>query len=163
MKILYFGGQKSGKSSLAEKHTKEIASKKPYYIATYLDNYGDKEMKKRLDRHKAQRGDDFITIEEGFDLASVIDEGETYIVDCLSMWILNNLEEEEETLLEKVDKFMQKDVNIVFIINDVGSGVIPMDKVSRKFVDFTGIIGQRIASSCDEVYQVNFGIKRRIK
>ena len=48
MKILYFGGQKSGKSQLAEKRTKEIAkSKIPYYIATYNNNFNDKEMQKK--------------------------------------------------------------------------------------------------------------------
>ncbi len=68
MKILYFGGQKSGKSSLAEKKALEISTNKPYYIATYDNSYDDKEMKKRVNRHKEQREEKFTTIEEAYDL-----------------------------------------------------------------------------------------------
>ncbi len=164
MKILYFGGQKSGKTALSIKKTLEITGdKKPFYIATYLDNYNDSEMKKRIQNHQTQRRDDFITIEEGLDLFSKMSENETYLVDCLSMWILNNIEKSEETLILEIQKLLSSTNNIIFILNDVSSGIIPIDKISRKFVDLTGIIGQEITAMCDEVYQVNYGIQRRIK
>lgn len=163
MKVLYFGGQKSGKTSLALAHTKELSVNKPFYIATYIDNYDDAEMKRRVLKHKEERVDRFFTIEEGVELSKVIKKGETYVVDCLSMWILNSMEKEEEYLIKKIEELFLIEANIVFIINDVSRGVIPLDKVSRRFVDLTGIVGQRVAALCDEVYDVNFGIKRRIK
>ena len=164
MKILYFGGQKSGKTSLSITKTLEISkSKKPYYVATYLDNYNDGEMKKRIKNHQTERKDDFITMEEGLDIFSKLGKNETYLIDCVSMWILNNMEKSEEVLISEIQKVMCSRNNIIFIINDVSSGIIPLDKMSRKFVDLTGIIGQEIAKACDEVYQVNYGIQRRIK
>ncbi len=163
MKILYFGGQKSGKSTLAEAKTLEISNKKPIYIATYDNSYEDVEMKNRIKKHQEYREENFITIEESKDLTKVIKKDETYLVDCISMWLFNNLEESEELLLEQLDSLKNIDTNIVFVLNEVTSGVIPFDKESRKYVDMTGIIGQKLAKLCDEVYEVKFGIESRLK
>ena len=164
MFILYFGGQKSGKSKLAELKTLELAKdKKPFYIATYNDNFEDNEMAQRINNHQNQRTNKFNTLEEQLNLPKVIKEDETYLVDCISMWILNNLDNSEDKLVEQLDKLSKLSTNIVFVLNDVNSGIIPIDKMSRKFVDMTGIIGQKIASICDEVYEVKFGIGVQIK
>lgn len=166
MFVLYFGGQKSGKSKLAEKKAIQLASKttkKPFYIATYDDNYFDIEMKKRVNTHKKQRQNNFTTIEETTNLPKVIKEDETYLVDCLSMWILNNINHDDKELIKQIKKLKKLNTNIVFVLNDVNSGVIPMDKLSRKFVDTTGVIGQKIAKICDVVYEVKLGIAQKIK
>jgi len=163
MRVFYFGGQKSGKSKLAEKRAIKLSSSKPYYIATYNNSYGDSEMETRIEKHQLQRKDNFITIEEQKDLVSVIEDNNTYLIDCISMWLLNNLENEEESLLKQIDTICKTNANLVFVLNDVNSGVIPMDKISRKFVDLTGIIGQKIASQCNEVYEVKFGLENRLK
>ncbi len=160
MKILIFGGQKSGKSRLAEEKCLSLTTQKPTYIATYHDSYADAEMKERITKHKAQREEKFLTIEEPKDLTKVIKEG-TYLVDCVSMWILNN--PDEEVLLSQLKTLSQLDANIIFVLNEVTSGVIPINKESRKFVDLTGIIGQKLAEICDEVYEVKFGIGIQIK
>jgi len=160
VKILIFGGQKSGKSLIAEEKSLSLSTHKPTYIATYHDSYADSEMQKRITAHQAQRQERFITIEEPKDLESVIQKG-TYLVDCVSMWILNLMD--EKALLSQLETLSKKDVNIVFVLNEVTSGVIPMDKESRKFVDLTGIIGQKLAQLCDEVYEVKFGIEVQIK
>ena len=163
-KILYYGGQKSGKSSLAEKKTLELShTNKPYYIATYNNSYSDEEMQERIGKHQTQREEKFITIEEAFDLPKVIQEHETYLVDCISMWLLNNLSKKEEELLAELEALSQINANMVFVLNNVNEGVIPLDKESRKFVDLTGIIGQKLASFCDEVYEVKLGIGVQIK
>lgn len=163
MKILYFGGQKSGKSKLAEQKALEIAKTKPYYIATYDNSFNDKEMIQRVELHKSKRKDNFITIEETKDISKVVKEGDTYLVDCLSMWLLNNIEEDMDNLKKQIELISKIDANIVFVLNDVNSGVIPMDKISRKYIDFSGILGQKIASFCDEVYEVKLGIGIKIK
>jgi len=166
MFILYFGGQKSGKSKLAEKKAIKLAKKtkkKPFYIATYDDSYFDDEMKKRVKAHRKQRKNNFTTIEETINLPKVIKEGETYLIDCISMWILNHIEEDINILSKQLKQLKKLNTNIVFVLNDVNSGVIPIDKISRKFVDTTGIIGQKLASFCDEIYEVKLGIKKRLK
>ncbi len=163
MKILYFGGQKSGKSSLAEAKALAIAAQKPYYLATYDHTFGDSEMGERIDRHRSSRGENFITLEESRNLAGVMEPHQTYLVDCVSMWILNRLDESEEVLTSEIAALGEIDANIVFVLNDVGSGVIPADPISRRYVDLSGIIGQTLARICDEVYEVKLGLERRLK
>jgi adenosylcobinamide kinase/adenosylcobinamide-phosphate guanylyltransferase len=164
MKILYFGGQKSGKSLLAEQKAISLANNsKPYYIATYDNSWNDDEMNTRIQTHKIQREDNFITCEESHDLTKVIQSTNTYLVDCISMWILNNIKEDDTKLLEQLDQISKLDANIVFVLNDVSNGIIPFDKESRRFVDLTGIIGQKLTSFCDEVYEVKFGLEKRLK
>lgn len=161
MKILYIGGQKSGKSFLAEKKALEL-SKKPYYIATYDNSYHDKEMQDRISLHKKQRGDKFITIEETLFLDRVIEDNNTYLIDCMSMWILNvmNNKLKYEEILENI---LNKNTNIIFVLNEVTSGIIPLDKFTREYVDMSGRVGQRLARECDEVYQVIVGLENRLK
>ena len=48
------------------------------------------------------------------DLIKVIQKGNTYIVDCISMWIFNNLDESQETLIKQLEHIETLDCNIVF-------------------------------------------------
>lgn len=164
MKVLYFGGQKSGKTSAASQKTLELSSnKKPYYLATYDNSYNDSSMQDRIDKHLNERRDDFLTIEEPKDLTKVIEDNKTYLVDCVSMWLFNNLELEEEVLKQQLRDICKTKANIVFVLNDVSCGVIPFDNQSRRFVDFSGLIGQELVKLCDEVYEVKYSISKKLK
>ncbi len=164
MKIFYFGGQKSGKTKAGIKKALELSiNEKPYYVATYDNSFGDNSMQNRIDKHIIERKEDFITIEEPKDLTKVIKENRTYLIDCVSMWLFNNLEEKEETLKIQLKEICKINANIIFILNDVSCGIIPFDKESRKFVDFSGLIGQELVELCDEVYEVKYGLERRLK
>ena len=163
-KIFYFGGQKSGKTKAGSKKALDLAqNSKPYYVATYDNSYGDVSMNERINRHISERKDDFICIEEAKDLTKVVEANNTYLIDCVSMWLLNNLEKSEDELKEELRNICKMDANIIFVLNDVSCGVIPIDTESRKFVDFSGLLGQELASLCDEVYEVKYGIERRLK
>lgn len=164
MKYLYFGGQKSGKSSLAEQKTLTLSShSKPFYIATYDRSFYDSEMNQRIEKHQLQRENKFITIEEPKDLSKVIQANNCYLVDCVSMWILNNIDQKEDFFLHQLDRLSIIDSTIVFVLNDVSSGIIPLQRETRKFVDLSGIIGQKLASICDEVYEVKLALALRLK
>ena len=163
-KIFYFGGQKSGKTKAGSKKALDLAqNSKPYYVATYDNSYGDVSMNERINRHISERKDDFICIEEAKDLTKVVEANNTYLIDCVSMWLLNNLLKSEDELKQQLRTICKIDANIIFILNDVSCGVIPIDTESRKFVDFSGLLGQELASLCDEVYEVKYGIERRLK
>jgi len=126
MIVLYYGGQKSGKSKLAEKKARKIARKnnqKPYYIATYDNSYFDDEMKERVNTHKKQRKNYFHTIEETRDLEKMIKKGETYLVDCLSMWILNHIDTKPTKLFKQLKQLKKSKANIIFVLNNVNNGV----------------------------------------
>jgi len=164
MKVLYYGGQKSGKSNLAEQKTLSLAkNQKPYYLATYDNSYNDSEMKQRISRHQKQRKESFITIEEPKELSSIMEQNKTYLIDCISMFILNTLDESEESVLNELEHICAKDANIVFVLNNVNEGVIPLDALSRKYVDRSGIVGQKLAKLCNEVYEVKLGLEFRLK
>ena len=163
-KIFYFGGQKSGKTKAGSKKALDLAqNSKPYYVATYDNSYGDVSMNERINRHISERKDDFICIEEAKDLTKVVEANNTYLIDCVSMWLLNNLLKSEDELKQQLRTICKIDANIIFILNDVSCGVIPIDSESRKFVDFSGLLGQELASLCDEVYEVKYGIERKLK
>ena len=164
MKIFYFGGQKSGKTKAGIKKALELSiNEKPYYVATYDNSFGDDSMQNRINRHIIERKEDFITIEEPKDLTKIVEKDKTYLIDCVSMWLFNNLENKEETLKTQLQEICNIEANIIFILNDVSCGVIPLDSESRKFVDFSGLLGQELAKLCDEVYEVKYGIERRLK
>lgn len=164
MKVLFIGGIKSGKSLNAQKYILSISSQKPVYLAT--TEFIDEEMKKRVDEHKKQRQDSFETIEEPLKLYEKIAECQTpVLVECLSMWINNMLYHgfEYEQMKDEITQILNLDKDIVFVLNDVGSGVIPDNELSRKYVDISGKLSQLIASRCYEVYHTIAGISTRIK
>ena len=164
MKIFYFGGQKSGKTKAGIKKALELSTnEKPYYVATYDNSFGDDSMQNRIDKHILERKENFITIEESKDLTKIVEENRTYLIDCISMWLFNNLQNSEESLKTQLQEISEIDANIIFILNDVSCGIIPFDKESRRFVDFSGLMGQELAKLCDEVYEVKYGLERRVK
>ena len=164
MKIFYFGGQKSGKTKAGIKKALELSKdEKPYYVATYDNSFGDDSMQNRIDKHIIERKEDFITIEEPKDLTKIVEVNKTYLIDCVSMWLFNNLQNSEDSLKQQLQEICKIDTNIIFILNDVSCGIIPFDKESRRFVDFSGLIGQELSKLCDEVYEVKYGLERRLK
>lgn len=163
MKTLYIGGQKSGKSQLAEAKALALSLNKPFYVATYDNSYNDDGMNERINKHKEYRQNAFHTIEEAFDLTKVIKDNETYLIDCISMWLFNNLSQSEEVLKSQLQTICEKESNIVFVLNDVNCGVIPFDSESRRFVDMSGLIGQLLVQLCDEVIEVRYGLEVKLK
>lgn len=164
MKTLFIGGIKSGKSLLAEKYTLKNARSKPYYLAT--TEFIDSEMQERITQHKKQREDKFITLEEPLHIDNVIAKYEGIIlVECLSMWINNMLYHglTLEDMQAQISKIMQENRDVVFVLNDVGSGIIPDNRLAREFVDISGKISQLIAKDADEVFHVIAGIGVKIK
>ena len=163
MKAFYFGGQKSGKSNAATAKVLSIANRKPFYVATYDNSYHDDAMQDRVDKHQRTRQSQLTTLEAPVELAAALVDGESYLIDCLSMWIFNNIEKSEDELIAELALIFEMDCDVVFVLNDVSTGVIPMDKMSRRFVDLSGVVGQFVANQCDEVYRVSFGIEERLK
>lgn len=165
MKILYTGGIKSGKSRAAEAKALELSPHaKPYYLAT--SEALDDEMRERIARHKEDRSDRFITVEEPlklYDAVSTVDGA--VIIECLSLWINNMLYygKDESEILEQISKMMKLDKNIVLVINEVGFGIIPDSPLARKFADISGRVGQAVAAACDEVYLCAVGLNVRMK
>ena len=165
MKILITGGVKSGKSRHAEKRILEIANGiKPVYLATTELN--DPEMKIRISKHRKRRGSAFKTIEEPLCMASELRKFKCpVLIECLTMWLNNALYHKysERKIFDEIDNLLSLDCDMVFVLNEVGQGIIPENPLARKFLDFSGRISQKLGEACDEVVWVVAGNTIRIK
>lgn len=180
--ILVTGGCRSGKSAFAEKLSKQKGDS-ALYIATAIPF--DNEMKDRIDKHQQRRPKEWETWEGNQNIAHVIEEKSVHfnsiLLDCVTIWITNlmfafsespdvdkmdfiSLEEKIiEEVKKVVDSVKKQNVNMIFVTNEIGLGVIPENKFGRYFRDVAGKINQYLASESDEVYFVVSGIPMKIK
>ena len=127
----------------------------------------DEEMTTRIRHHREERGEEFSTIEEPFELARIVAEAkfDVLVIDCLTLWLSNLMFVNNTGGIEALVKEAQSaTATIIFVTNEVGSGIVPTDHaVSRDFRDRAGTLNQRIAAISDEVYLMVFGQPLRIK
>ena len=165
MKILIIGGVKSGKSRHAEKLILTMANGiKPVYLAT--SELNDSEMKKRITSHRQRRGNKFETLEEPLRLASVLRKIQCpVLIECLTMWLNNALHHKysERKVFAEIDTLLSLECDLVFVINEVGLGIIPENPLARKFLDLSGRVAQKLGEACDEVIWCVAGNTIRIK
>ena len=165
MKILFTGGVKSGKSSIAEKRTLQISKEKlPIYLAT--TELFDPEMKKRVAEHRKRRGEKFKIIEESLYLSKIIrKEKGVVLIECLTMWLNNALHSRfsEEKIFVEINNLLALENDIIFVQNEVGMGIVPVNSLAREFIDLSGKISQILAESCDEVNLCVAGLLVKLK
>ena len=165
MKILIIGGVKSGKSRHAEQLILAMAKGiKPVYLAT--SEFNDSEMKKRITSHRQRRGNKFETLEEPLCLANVLRKNQCpVLIECLTMWLNNALHHKysERKVFAEIDNLLSLECDVVFVINEVGLGIIPENPLARKFLDLSGRVAQKLGEACDEVIWCVAGNTIRIK
>lgn len=161
---LILGGARSGKSRLAE----SLAHGERHYIAT-AQAYDD-EMRDRIARHLAQRGEGWVTHEEELALplrlAEVDGAGRFILVDCLTLWLSNLIIGDHDwegptTALTSVLAGVSADV--VLVSNEVGLSIVPDNALGRRFRDAQGILNQRVAAVADTVVFVAAGLPLLLK
>ena len=86
--ILVTGGQRSGKSTYAEKLALEMAAgEQAVYMAT--SRIWDEEFAHRVQLHKERRGPQWINLEEEKYLGRHNVAGRVVLVDCVTLWSTN--------------------------------------------------------------------------
>lgn len=153
--ILVTGGARSGKSTLAERMTLQLGTP-AIYIATAqaLDN----EMANRIDRHQSRRGAEWVTCATPFDIAYALAESDgqgPMLVDCLTLWLSNLMLDGRDWTAETdilLNRLAQQTSPVIFVTNEVGAGIVPENKLARDFRDAAGIVNQRVAAACDELW-----------
>jgi adenosylcobinamide kinase/adenosylcobinamide-phosphate guanylyltransferase len=166
--VLIIGGAKSGKSSFALERANAFPGKKAY-VATA--EALDEEMSARIEKHKAERGKDWVTIEEPGELSRALHDLQggygAVIVDCLTLWLTNLLlgaDRFEGEIEDFLTTLKRGSLPALFIVsNEVGMGIVPDNALSRRFRDLAGAVNQKVAAVSDEVYLVTAGIPVRIK
>lgn len=170
---LVLGGARSGKSHYAEQVA--IESGLPViYIATA--EAGDAEMQGRIEKHRQDRPQHWQTVEEPIKLADVIQQysssNSCLLIDCLTLWLTNILFDkqgnEQQSLFEQESQALFKALGVfsgqlVMVSNEVGLGIVPIEKMTRRFVDEVGLLHQQIVSYSDKVVLVTAGLPQILK
>jgi adenosylcobinamide kinase/adenosylcobinamide-phosphate guanylyltransferase len=156
--VLVGGGARSGKSRWALERARKKGGRL-VFIATA--EALDDEMATRIAKHRAERGDEFVTVEEPHELARAIRsvEGDAIVVDCLTLWLSNGSCDVEQTIVAAKEQTAE----VIFVTNEVGCGIVPDNALSREFRDQAGFMNQRFADAADEVYLMVFGRPLRVK
>ncbi|MBW2659498.1 MAG: bifunctional adenosylcobinamide kinase/adenosylcobinamide-phosphate guanylyltransferase [Deltaproteobacteria bacterium] len=173
--ILVTGGARSGKSSYALA-TAEDLSEKRLFVATCP--HLDEEMSLRVERHKRERQNrGWQTVEEPTDLAHVFAEDagsfDVVLIDCITLWVNNILYGSGE---DNVDDYMIRDLCslwldsaanftgvVICVTNEVGMGVVPENRLARKYRDLVGTCNQLLGEKADEVILVSCGLPLFLK
>ncbi len=159
--VLVGGGARSGKSRWALNRARKCGDRLVYVAtAEALDD----EMAARIAKHRAERGDEFITVEAPLDLAGAIRSlaCDAIVVDCLTLWLSNRMSMPDQTE-ETIAVALESTADVIIVTNEVGCGIVPENALAREFRDRAGRMNQRFAEAADEVYWMVFGQALRVK
>jgi adenosylcobinamide kinase/adenosylcobinamide-phosphate guanylyltransferase len=167
---LVLGGVRSGKSRYAQQLAER--SERVVFVATAKPS--DDEMERKIERHRADRPKDWLTIEEPLELPRVLAEHENncdvILVDCLTIFAANLMEvkgEDREAIERRVEDLCAALRNIVcpvvLVSNEVGSGVVPSHAIGCSYRDLLGEINQSVARIADDVVLMVAGLPLALK
>jgi|SRR5579862_661820 len=164
---LVLGGVRSGKSRFAQKLAEKASS--VAFVATA--RAVDAEMEDKIRRHQRERPKHWCTVEEPLDLSRVLSEHapqfDLLLVDCLTIFVANALENGARAANERVDAFVEAlrgaQASVVLVTNEVGSGIVPEYPSGRQFRDLLGEVNQRVAAVADNVVLMIAGLPLVLK
>ena len=174
---LIIGGARSGKSTMAQ----EMAIKNGghvLFVATA--EAGDEDMQLRIEAHRKSRPAHWTTLETTSNIGSRIKENignaSTVVIDCITLLVMavfqqHSGETDADVLEKSVTTEIQglteciDEINAHFIIvtNEIGLGIVPLDRTSRIYRDVLGRANQMLASFADEVFLLVAGIPVTVK
>jgi adenosylcobinamide kinase/adenosylcobinamide-phosphate guanylyltransferase len=178
---LILGGQKSGKSRMAEAraaHWLGTAEHQALLVATALA--GDAEMADRIARHREQRRarvPKLNTLEQADGLPELLTEWSRphrmIIVDCLTLWLTQLLlplagapltDAGVQTHIAALAAAVRDAAGpVILVSNEIGLGVSPLSAEARRFIDTLGLLHQTIAAACDRVTLMVAGCELTIR
>lgn len=168
--VFVTGGARSGKSRFAQARAEHWTGSL-LYIATAETL--DDEMRQRVEKHRAERGARWQTLEEPLDLPRALGVAEGYggaLLDCLTLWTSNLLgaHGEDQTRLQGaaaafLDSLESFRGRICVVTNEVGAGIVPENPLARRFRDLAGWVNQEAARRATEAFLIVSGLAVRLK
>jgi len=167
--MIYYitGGERSGKSSYAQKLAESL-SDNPIYLAT--SRIWDEDFKKRVERHISDRDERWTTIEEEKNISSVIKENTTVVIDCVTLWLTNfyidtkyDTQEALRLAKQEIDKLKEINATLIIISNEIGMGLHADTASGRKFTELQGWTNQYIANYADNAVFMVSGLPLTLK
>jgi adenosylcobinamide kinase/adenosylcobinamide-phosphate guanylyltransferase len=174
--ILVLGGSRSGKSRLAARLAGEFPP--VTFVATATIDPGDPEMAARVARHRAERPAGWTTREVPRDLETILpglaQQGGSVLIDCVTLWLSNLIlglgggpALEDAMVLAAVSSAAaaaaQGPARVIWVSNEVGSGIVPENPLARRFRDVQGLANQRLAAASSAVHLCVAGLSLRLK
>lgn len=168
---LVVGGCRSGKSRYALELAERGFGARKVFMATCVP--ADGEMRCRVERHQAERGPSWTTVESPVRIAEDLlyhsNRADGIIVDCLTLWVSNLMLEDPD--LDAVacrvrmltDALRQTRCPVVLVSNEVGAGIVPENALARRFRDAAGFVNQQVARCADTVVWMVAGIPVTVK
>lgn len=155
--IFLTGGARSGKSKLAVEALADWEGEVSY-IATAVES--DEEMAERIAAHRRSRPATWDLIEEATELAGAlarVTEQAAVVIDCLTLWVSNLMESRpDDQILALSDAAAvtaaARNAPTIVVSNEVGSGLVPMSAVGRRFRDVHGRVNQTWARQAEVAY-----------
>jgi len=164
---LVLGGARSGKSRYAQ-HLALKRSTSPVYLAT--SRVWDRDHARRIERHRADRGPEWTTIEEERRLSRVGSSGRVVVVDCITLWLTNlfadaagDTERAFEEAAAELDRALALENDWIFVSNEIGMAPHAMTEAGRKFVDLQGFANQMLASRAEDVILMVAGLPLAVR
>jgi adenosylcobinamide kinase / adenosylcobinamide-phosphate guanylyltransferase len=157
------GGARSGKSALAVDLAR--AWDGPVTVIATAEPR-DEEMAERIRLHRESRPTEWTTVEEPLELASAIERADAdaaVIVDCISLWVANVLDDEVDARNEAAVAAAQRRERAIVVSNEVGLGVVPVSELGRRYRDVLGRVNARWAATADEAVFVVAGKMLRLQ
>lgn len=165
--ILLTGGARSGKSRTGLALAKRL-TERPVYVAT--SRRVDEEHGARIDRHRAERGPEWTTIEEPLEPSRAAPSHSVLLVDCVTLWLYNVFEREREDLdrslafaREEVERCFEREATWIWVTNELGSGLHGSTPSTRRFVDLQGFMNQWLAARSEAVALLVAGLPLVLK
>lgn len=167
MIYLITGGQRSGKSSYAQKLALSL-SDSPIYVATA--RVWDEDFEQRVERHKQDRNERWTDIEAEKELGDLDLEGEVAVIDCVTLWLTNffmdtdqDIDKCQKLAKQELETLFQKKSTLIIVTNEIGMGTHAQTESGRKFTDLQGWMNQYIARQADKVTLMVSGIPVTVK
>ena len=155
--VLLLGGARSGKSALAVRMAGGWAG--PVAVVATLEAR-DQEMAERIRRHRGERPGHWLTLEAPRELERALREAPAdafVIVDCLTLWV-SNLLEQPDLPDREIQRRAQAAAALaaaraaptVAVSNEVGSGIVPAATLARRYRDLLGAVNTAWAAAADQ-------------
>lgn len=164
MTILFSGGCKNGKSTLAEDCARALAGPGPlYYLATMIPH--DEEDRLRIRRHVAARaGKGFSTIECGEHICQAlrgVDASGSFLLDSVTALLTNEMfrdgefdESAPERLAAELTELAGRVGSIVFVSDFIYSDAERYDSYTETYRAGLARCDRALAECCDTVAEV---------
>lgn len=167
---LVLGGVRSGKSRYGQTLAERAAN--VGFIATAQPV--DDEMRRKIDRHRADRSAAWATFEEPLAVDRIVREQsgnfDLLLIDCLTLYVSNLMTKapgDGSAIDEHIDALCAAiegaSCSIVMVSNEVGSGIVPAFPAGRLFRDLLGETNQRMARLADHVIFMVAGLPLALK